>query len=282
MLLFPNAKINIGLFVTGRRADGYHEIESVFYPIGLQDILEINLAPRRPRGTIEFRCTGLEAGEAGDNLVARAYRMLAAEMDLPAARVHLHKLIPAGAGLGGGSADAAFMLMGLNELCALGMDEARLMHHAARLGSDCPFFIHDRPVLARGRGEVMQPVGVSLAGYRVVVVKPGLGVSTAEAYRLARPRAAGMELSLLAGVPVERWGDAVVNVFEEAVAPVLPGVGEIKGRLREAGAVYASMTGSGSAVYGLFDRPVDARALFPGYFTWQGDGAVPPPPFPVW
>ena len=267
MILYPNAKINIGLFITGKRPDGYHDIETILYPIALRDILEINLLPGS-RGECHFRCTGSDAGEVADNLVTRAYHLLAGIFDLPSARVHLHKLIPAGAGLGGGSSDATFTLAGLTALCRLGLDDEELARLSARLGSDCPFFVRRRPAIACGRGDAMEPVELSLEGYRVVIVKPPGSVSTAEAYRKARPRAARVDLARAITLPVERW-TGVVNDFEEVVAGMLPAVRAIKERLLEAGARHASMTGSGSAVYGLFDQPVDARALFPGYFTWQ-------------
>jgi 4-diphosphocytidyl-2-C-methyl-D-erythritol kinase len=269
MIVFPNAKVNVGLSVTGRRPDGFHDIETIFYSVDLRDVLEINLLPGR-RGECLFHCTGLDAGEARDNLVARAYRLLAEDADLPAVRVHLHKLIPAGAGLGGGSSDAAFALAALNVLAELHLDEASLLGYAARLGSDCPFFLRGRPVLARGRGEVMTPVDLSLDGFQLVVVKPPGGVSTAEAYRLVRPRPARMDLSRLPGLSPALWRGVVVNEFEEAIFPTLPEVRLIKERLEAEGAVYASMSGSGSAVYALFDRPVCVSTLFPGYFTWQG------------
>ncbi|MDR1273269.1 MAG: 4-(cytidine 5'-diphospho)-2-C-methyl-D-erythritol kinase [Odoribacteraceae bacterium] len=269
MIVYPNAKINVGLFVAGKRPDGFHDIETIFYPVGARDILEVNLAPGRG-GECLFRCTGLDAGEAGDNLVARAHRLLAADFDLPPVRVHLHKQVPAGAGLGGGSSDAAFALVALNDLCGLALSRGQLLDYAARLGSDCPFFIYNRPVLARGRGEVMTPVDLSLDRYRVAIVKPAGGVSTVEAYRLVRPRATLPDLAGLASLPPGRWRGKVVNDFEEAILPLLPESRRVKERLEEAGAVYASMTGSGSAVYALFDRPVDVAALFPGYFTWQG------------
>ncbi|MDR2414401.1 MAG: 4-(cytidine 5'-diphospho)-2-C-methyl-D-erythritol kinase [Odoribacteraceae bacterium] len=269
MILYPHAKINVGLFVTGRRPDGFHDIETILYPVALRDVLEINLVAGR--GECFLRCTGGDAGAIADNLVARAYRLLAKEFDLPSTRVHLHKLIPAGAGLGGGSADGAFALKGLDALCGLKLGEERLREYAARLGSDCPFFISGQPVAARGRGEVMEPVDLSLEAYRVVVVKPPRGISTAMAYREVSPRAARADLSLATRRPVEQW-EGVENCFEEVVAARVPEVREIKERLLEAGAAYASMTGSGSAVYGLFKHPVDARALFPGYFAWQSDG----------
>jgi 4-diphosphocytidyl-2-C-methyl-D-erythritol kinase len=269
MIVYPNAKINVGLFIGGKRPDGFHDIETIFYPVGARDVLEVNLAPGR-RGECRFRCTGLEAGDAGDNLVARAHRLLAADFELPPVRVHLHKLIPAGAGLGGGSADAAFALVALDEACGLGLGRERLLEYAARLGSDCPFFLYNRPVLARGRGEVMTPVDLSLERYRVAIVKPAGGVSTAAAYRLARPRATLPDLARLASAPPGEWRGRVVNDFEEAILPSLPDARRVKERLEAAGAVYASMTGSGSAVYALFEGAVDVAALFPGCFTWQG------------
>ncbi|MDR0765829.1 MAG: 4-(cytidine 5'-diphospho)-2-C-methyl-D-erythritol kinase [Odoribacteraceae bacterium] len=266
MILYPHAKVNIGLFITGKRPDGFHDVETILYPVALRDTLEIHLAGGR--GECHLHCTGGDAGLPADNLVARAYRLLSADFDLPSARVHLHKCIPSGAGLGGGSSDAAFALVALDALCGLALGERRLQQYAARLGSDCPFFVHGRPVVARGRGEVMEPVDLSLEGYRVVIVKPPLGVSTAEAYRRVSPRAARVSLVEATRRSPARW-EGVVNDFEEVVMSLVPLVLEIKQRLLEAGAVYAAMTGSGSAVYGLFDRPVDARALFPGYFTWQ-------------
>ena len=274
MLLFPNAKINIGLFVTEKRADGFHDIETLFYPIPLNDLLEINPL-REGRGECLFESSGIDIeGKPADNLVVKAYALLAERFSLPSVRVHLHKQIPTGAGLGGGSSDAAFMLKGLNELFALGLNEEQLMGYASQLGSDCAFFIRNLPVFARGRGEVMEPVALSLKGYHVVLVKPCRGVSTAEAYRAVSPRAAGMDLRRLADLPVEQWKEKVVNVFEESVISKVPEIGEIKTRLEALGACYVAMTGSGSAVYALFERAVAVAELFPGYFVWDSEGGV--------
>ncbi|MDR0543846.1 MAG: 4-(cytidine 5'-diphospho)-2-C-methyl-D-erythritol kinase [Odoribacteraceae bacterium] len=268
MILYPHAKINLGLFVTGKRPDGFHDIETIFYPIALRDILEIHLADGR--GQCLLRCTGEASGPAADNLVARAYRLLSADFPLPSARVHLHKRVPAGAGLGGGSSDGAFTLKALDALCDLQLGEARLREYAARLGSDCPFFISGQPVVARGRGEIMSPLDVNLTGRAVVVVKPPRSVSTAGAYRLLPPSPpARASLARAVQQPPERW-TGVENDFEKVVAALVPEVREIKERLLAEGALYASMTGSGSAVYGIFDRPPEARRLFPRYFAWQG------------
>jgi 4-diphosphocytidyl-2-C-methyl-D-erythritol kinase len=268
MIVYPHAKINIGLSVTARRPDGFHDILSLFYPVGLRDILEINLAAGTP-GECDFHCTGIDAGAPADNLVARAHRLLATDFPVPPLRVHLHKLIPTGAGLGGGSSDAAYALAAINELCALGLPAERLAGYAARLGSDCPFFLHDRPCLVQGRGERLSPLDFSLSAYHLLLVKPAESVSTAEAYRRVRPHPPRLDLSRLPSLPVERWQGTVTNDFEEALFPVLPAARAIKERLLAAGALYASMTGSGSALFALFDRPVDGPSLFPGHFTWQ-------------
>ena len=271
MVVFPNAKINIGLFVTGKRPDGFHNLETVFYPIELRDILEITEI-KGERGSCVFTSTGIPIDCPPEkNLVSKAYAILADEFDLPSVDVHLHKMIPYGAGLGGGSADAAFMLVGLNQLFSLGLNEERLTGYAARVGSDCPFFVLNRPVFAFGKGELMETIDVSLRGYHVVLVKPDRGVATPEAYRGITPRAASFDLRELGKLPVEQWNGVVVNDFEDSVIPKVPEIQEIKHTLRELGAVYVSMTGSGSAVYGLFSHPVEAGKAFPEYFVWQGE-----------
>ena len=270
MVVFPNAKINIGLFVTRRREDGYHDIETVFYPLGLSDVLEITPADG-PGGQCDFVSTGLPVDcDPADNLVVKAYCLLADERPMPAVHAHLHKVIPHGAGLGGGSSDAAFMLRGLNRLFCLGLTSEQLEERAARLGSDCAFFVRDEAVFAHGRGELMEPLPLSLEGYRLGLVKPDRGVSTAEAYRGIRPAPAAMDLRDLCRLPVEQWRERVRNDFEATVMPLLPEIGEVKRRLYAMGAVFAAMTGSGSAVFGLFRGEVpDLAAAFPGYFTWR-------------
>ena len=269
MIVYPNAKINIGLFVTGKRPDGFHDLETFFYPIGLSDILEIVTAEGK-KGKCRFSQTGLEVEcDVEDNLVVKAYRLLDADYHLPALSVHLHKVIPFGAGLGGGSADAAFMLKALDAYFNLGIGTAGLEAYAARLGSDCAFFVRNRPAFAHGKGELLEEAALSLAAYRLVVVKPGFGVSTADAYRGIVPCAAGFDLRHLGGLPVEEWKGRVGNDFERTVFAKYPVLAALKQQLYAGGAVFASMTGSGSAVYGLFRREDAVKADFPGCFVWQ-------------
>ena len=203
--------------------------------------------------------------------MSKAYAILAAEYDLPSVDVHLHKIIPYGAGLGGGSADAAFMLVGLNQLFSLGLNEEQLMGYAARVGSDCPFFVLNHPVFAFGKGELMESIDLSLKDYHMVLVKPNRGVSTPEAYRGITPRAASFDLRELGKLPVEQWTGVIVNDFEDSVIPKVPEIEEVKNILRDLGAIYVSMTGSGSAVYGLFRHPVEVEKAFPEYFVWQSE-----------
>ena len=270
MILFPNAKINIGLFVIRRREDGFHDLETVLWPVGIRDILEIV-----PSGKGMEKCELVVTGNAVDcpperNLVVRAYRLLSGDHPLPSVSVRLHKAIPFGAGLGGGSSDAAFMLRGLNELFGLGLSLDELEVYASRLGSDCAFFVRDEPVFACGRGEVMTPVRLSLERYKLAIVKPGRGVSTAEAYKGIVPGPAAVDLRRLGEVPVSEWRGKVENDFEKTIVPLVPEIGEIKEGLYAAGAVYACMTGSGSSVFALFEGKVpDLAGMFPEYFVWM-------------
>lgn len=269
MVVFPNAKINIGLFVTEKRGDGFHNLETVFYPIGLSDILEITRMDGKA-GECSFHTSGLDvACDAGDNLVVKAWRMLAGDYGLPAVRIHLHKVIPFGAGLGGGSSDAAFMLKAVNEYFGLKLPEASLIDYAARLGSDCAFFIRNRPAFASGKGEVLEDMDLSLAGYDMVLVKPSFGVSTPEAYAGIVPKPAGFDLRGLRGLPVGEWKQRVRNDFEESVFVKYPRLSELKECLYSRGAVYASMTGSGSAVYGVFEKGSEVDLEFEGCFVWK-------------
>lgn len=270
MVVFPNAKINIGLFVTEKRPDGFHNLETVFYPVSWADILEVNPAPEAKEGVCLWTNTGLPVDCPQEkNLVVRAYRLLDADYHLPAVRVHLHKLIPFGAGLGGGSSDAAFMLKALNTLFQLELSGEQLEEYAARLGSDCAFFIENRPAFASGKGECLEKIPLSLEDYRLVLVKPAGGVSTAEAYAGICPRPAPFDLRQLPCLPVTAWKERIENDFEQTVFKKFPEIAMLKAKLYEKGASYAAMTGSGSAVFGLF--PVDQELLpdFPGCFVWQ-------------
>ncbi len=252
MLNFPNAKINLGLNVVEKRPDGYHNLETIFYPIPLEDILEINpLASTNIQTTIVQ--TGLSvSGSIEDNLVLRAYRLLSTHFTLPPLQIHLHKHIPMGAGLGGGSSDAAYMLKMLNEKFGLQLSVERLEEYAALLGADCAFFIRNEPVYAEGIGNVFTPVELSLRGYGLIVIKPDVFVSTRDAFARISPRHPKQNLRDIVRLPVEEWKNCMLNDFEESVFPQFPLIGAIKEELYRAGAIYASMSGSGSSVYGLF------------------------------
>lgn len=253
MLTFPNAKINLGLNITEKRPDGYHNLETVFYPIPIEDALEINLL-HGGSGKYCLHQAGIEiAGEAENNLVVKAYKLLDELFDLPPVDIHLFKRIPSGAGLGGGSADAAFMLKLLDEKFGLGLGCDKLEEYAARLGADCAFFIRNAPTYAEGIGNIFSPVALSLKGYQLWLVKPDIFVSTRDAFSLIKPHRSEHPLKEAVRLPVGEWKKYMVNDFEESVFPQFPAIGEIKDEMYRQGAVYASMSGSGSSVYGLFD-----------------------------
>ena len=257
MICFPNAKINLGLNVAGKRPDGYHNIETVFYPIPLRDALEVVEAE-----TFSFSQTGIPLGlSAGDNLAVKAMRLLSA-CALPPLEVHLYKAIPSGAGLGGGSADGAFMLKLLNDFGRLGFGEDELEALASRLGADCPFFIRNTPVFASGTGNVFEAVGLSLKGFRLcLVTPPGIRVSTAEAYAALKPQTPPVPLREIIRLPVKEWKGVMTNDFEQSIFDKYPELAGIKQNLYDAGAVYASMSGSGSSVFGLFEEPASGEGL---------------------
>lgn len=272
MILFPNAKVNIGLFVTGRRPDGFHDLETVFYPLELSDVLEVlPLAGETKRGECRFESSGINVGcDPEKNLVVKAYRLLDKAFGLPSVTVHLHKVIPFGAGLGGGSSDAAFMLRGLNELFQLGLTEEELIDRASELGSDCAFFIHNCPVFASGRGERLEKIALSMSGLWIVLMKPDFGISTAEAYAGICPVEAAYDLRRLEELPLEQWKGVVANDFEKSLFPKYQRLAELKQYLYDKGACYASMTGSGSAVYGIFKEEGKIDVECSGCFVWQG------------
>lgn len=252
MIAFPNIKINLGLSITEKRPDGYHNIETVFYPVALEDALEI----RTSSGTdkkIVLHQYGMEiAGNPEDNLVAKAYSLLDKEFHLPPVEVYLYKHIPSGAGLGGGSSDAAFMLKSLNEQFHLNLSEEQLEAYAATLGADCAFFIKNKPIYAEGIGNIFSPIELSLKGYQIIIVKPDVFVSTREAFANIHPHHPLYPVKEIIRHPVAEWRDTLINDFEASVFPQHPVIGEIKQELYSQGAVYASMSGSGSSVFGLF------------------------------
>lgn len=270
MITFPNAKINIGLNVVEKRPDGYHDIETVFYPINLQDALEVNLLENSDL-PYRLRVSGTTLdGSPEDNLVVKAYNLLKGIHHLPPVDIRLFKHIPTGAGLGGGSSDCAFMIKILNEKFRLGLGIEEMEGYATRLGADCAFFIQNQPVFATGTGNVFERIGLSLSDYRLVLIKPDISVSTREAYAHIRPHHPENSLKELIKQPVDTWKDNIVNDFEKSVFQTHPEIAAIKDKLYDIGAVYASMTGSGSAVFGLFKEKVDnIDELFAGCFCRQ-------------
>jgi 4-diphosphocytidyl-2-C-methyl-D-erythritol kinase len=264
MLQFPNCKINLGLNVTSKRADGYHNLETVFYPIQLNDALEVIQSTE-----LHFQTTGLEIqGDASSNLCLKAYNFLKADFPLlPAVNIHLHKAIPMGAGLGGGSSNGAFMLSLLNKKFHLQLTEEQLVDYALQLGSDCPFFIINKPCFATSRGEVMTPTTLDLSAYKILIVNPCIHVSTKDAFAGLMPKQPSKSISEIILQPIETWKHELVNDFEASIFPKHPEIEKIKTDLYNIGAIYASMTGTGSTVYGLFRKKaeIDMRA-FTNYF----------------
>ena len=254
MIVFPNAKINLGLQVLRKRNDGFHDINTVFYAVNWQDVLEVTVA-KKNAVPFELILTGLPvAGGNDDNLITRAWKMLCALHPLPPIRVHLHKVIPMGAGLGGGSADAAFFINAVNELLGLGLSNEQRQTMAASLGSDCAFFIHNEPVYATGRGTEFSPINIDLSSYHLVLVYPNIHSNTREAYSGLTPHEATYDLRNALSKPVNEWRKEVDNDFETTLFARYPVLAEIKSHLYHQGALYAAMSGSGSALFGIFDK----------------------------
>jgi 4-diphosphocytidyl-2-C-methyl-D-erythritol kinase len=254
MLSFPCAKINLGLNVVSKRDDGYHNIETVFYPVKeLCDALEIVESD-----SFSFTQTGVSIDSGTeDNLCVKAYRMLEKDFRLPPVAIYLHKVIPTGAGLGGGSSDASFTLVILNRIFTLNISNERLKSYAAMLGSDCAFFIDSVPAKATGRGELLEPVEADISGLYLLIVNPSIHVSTKEAYAGIAPRVPELSVSEIIKLPVEQWKNKLYNDFEKSVFLRYPAIAGIKAKMYEQGAVYASMSGSGASVFGLFNKKPD-------------------------
>ena len=266
MIQFPNCKINIGLNIVGRRSDGFHNIETVFYPVPIHDALEIMIAPD---GIFHFQSSGLAIpGEPGNNLCTRAFQLLQADFGLPAVKMHLHKVIPMGSGLGGGSSDGAFALKMLNDLFTLNLDKEKLLDYAPLLGSDCAFFMENKPVFAVEKGERFEFLPIELSGFFLALVIPGVHVATAEAYGMIAPAVPDRCLKELVQLPMNEWKGRVVNDFEKPIFRKYPVIGAIKQKLYDSGALFASMSGSGSAVYGIFKDLPALNILFPDCFVW--------------
>ena len=267
MLCFPICKINLGLSITAKRADGFHSVETVMYPIKLHDILEVTA--EKQTETI-FNTTGFNImGGRKQNLVFKAYELLKNDFPLEDVNIHLHKVIPMGAGLGGGSADATFALKLLNNVFDLNLDSDQLQKYATELGSDCAFFIQSKPALATGRGELLELINLDLSNYYFVIIKPDILINTSQAYSWIQPSRKNESLKSIIEKTIDRWKEELINDFEAPILNRFPEIKKIKKQLYELGAIYASMTGSGSAVYGIFKTRPDLKGKFEKYFVWQ-------------
>lgn len=254
MVVFPNAKINIGLNILSKRDDGYHDIESCFYPIPFCDVLEIV-----PSDNLGFTSTGIEIpGDADSNLCLKAYQLLKEDFDMPPVKIHLHKVIPIGAGLGGGSADATFTLKALNQMFKLNLTDDKLEKYASQLGSDCPFFVQNKPVIAKGTGNIFEPIDINLKGMYLQLIYPDIHISTKQAYAGVVPNDDDQNLSIDLGKNISDWKTTIKNDFETSVFNQFSEVEKVKNDFYQYGALYASMTGSGSAVFGIFEKEINA------------------------
>ncbi|MCE6990577.1 4-(cytidine 5'-diphospho)-2-C-methyl-D-erythritol kinase [Dyadobacter sp. CY323] len=266
MLVFPNAKINIGLNIVEKRSDGFHNIESCFYPVGWTDALEVT-----DSGELLFESDGIAIpGNNSDNLCLKAYKMLSDDYQLAPVKLHLLKSIPVGAGLGGGSSDAAFTIKALNQYFNLHISFEKQLEYARRLGSDCAFFILNEPAYCFEKGDHFEDIDLSLKGKRIVMVNPGIHISTIEAYAgvVAKPGESDLRNALK--LPVSEWKFQVKNDFEATLFRKYPLLEELKTKIYECGAEYASMSGSGSTIFGIFDQEINLRSHFKPFMVWQG------------
>ncbi|MBO6033867.1 MAG: 4-(cytidine 5'-diphospho)-2-C-methyl-D-erythritol kinase [Prevotella sp.] len=261
MITFPIAKINLGLNVVEKRPDGYHNLETVFYPVNIQDALEVyEMDEAFPSPyDCDLKVTNIHIeGDEQRNLVVRAYQLLKQDFPtLPRLHAHLYKGIPTQAGMGGGSSDCGYMITLLNQMFHLGLSEAQMIAYAARLGADCAFFIQSQPAYAEGIGEILTPIALDLKGWYIAIVRPAIPVSTKEAFSLITPHHPAKNCRDIVMQPVETWREELTNDFEHSVFTLHPEIGAIKQRLYDLGAVYAAMSGSGSSLFGLFREPVD-------------------------
>ena len=271
MITYPNAKINLGLNIVEKRPDGYHNLETVFYPINLQDALEVTKLENEDE-EYKLKVSGVTIeGEPDNNLVVKAYRLLKKDFpNMAPINIHMFKHIPTGAGLGGGSADAAFMIKLLNNKFKLDLSTEKMEEYAAILGADCAFFIQNKPVFASGIGNIFESINLSLKGYYIVLVKPDIFVSTKDAFANIVPMHPNHSLKEIIRMPIETWRATMKNDFETSVFQKYPEIAAIKDKLYDMGAIYASMSGSGSAVYGIFREQVEfIDEVFSGYFCRQ-------------
>ena len=271
MITFSNCKINLGLHILNKRDDGFHNLETVFYSIPLNDCLELIPGKNDAINQVNFHSFGLSIdGDSNHNLIVKAYHLLAKDFELKPIDFYLLKNIPMGAGLGGGSSNAAFALKMLNEHFKLNISIQKLKEYASILGSDCAYFIENTPCFAKGRGEVIEPIDLSLNGYFFVLIKPNIHVSTAEAFSNVYKRGEQQtSLKDLIKNPVENWKNLIENDFEKSVFLNYPEIKKLKEKLYKNGAIYASMSGSGSSVFGLFKENIDLKKQFEGNFYYS-------------
>jgi 4-diphosphocytidyl-2-C-methyl-D-erythritol kinase len=270
MIVFPKAKINLGLHITGKRPDDYHDIETIFYPVSLSDALEFVVSDEPLMKDI-LTVTGIKTGsDPEDNLVLKTVRKLREKYSFSFLKIHLHKVIPVGAGLGGGSSDAAYFLKAINRCFGLFIDEQNLKAMALEMGSDCPFFIDSIPAFASGRGEILKPIRSVLTGYYLLLLNPGIGINTREAYQSCRPGPPSTSLLHLIDRPATEWKELIINDFEDYVFKKYPLIGEIKKVLYNSGALFSSMSGSGSTVYGIFSEKPKVPGKFKNFVIWEG------------
>ena len=272
MICFTNAKINLGLNIISKRPDGYHNLETIFYPINIKDALEIIVREEQEKDT--FIEAGIKIDESPDNnLVMKALRLMRQHYTFPSVEVHLLKKIPFGAGIGGGSADASFMLKLLNQTFSLNATDKELVSLAVKLGADCPFFIYNRPIFASGIGEILEEIDLTLKDYYFVLVKPDIHIPTKDAFAEIRPVQPRNSLLEVITRPIPEWKEWMENDFEKSIFPKYPLIKDIKDKLYSCGAIYASMSGSGSSIFGIFkDEPEISENLYPGCFFWKGNG----------
>ena len=283
MIIFPNCKINLGLKIIRKRNDGYHDLQTVIFPIKIYDALEViqepgkssKNYPEKPAGltlkeALQFECTGLDVrNDAATNLSVKAFHLLKKDFpQIPSIQMHLHKTIPIGAGLGGGSADGAFTLLLINQKFGLGISNEKLLDYALQIGSDCPFFIINKLCFATGRGEFLEPLALDLSCYRFIIVHPGIPIITSQIFSEITPTGTAKPIKEIIKQPIETWRNELKNDFEEPVFKNYPEVKKIKNELYESGSIYASMSGSGSAVYGIFEKDHTGIPEFPNtYFV---------------
>lgn len=270
MLLFPNAKINLGLNIVSKRADGYHNLETIFYPIPISDALEIIEDNNVSEKGYVFTTSGMEVLASDENnLCVKAYLLLKEQFDLPNVKMHLHKIIPMGGGLGGGSADASFVLLALNQIFSLSLTSQQLINLALKLGADCPFFTINMPCVGKGVGEILEPISISLKGYYLVLLNPNIHVSTANAFSAIKPKRPVIAVNEIIIKPKETWRALLKNDFEESVFSQFPVIESFKESLYNDGAFYASMSGSGASVYALFENIPD-QITNEDFVIWRG------------